>query len=189
MPDNESSSTNDHCVFLTLPAELRNRVYESVVVENTYINIAPFRKLGGQQPPLALTCKQIQEECLNIFYNCNDFRIATPAFLQGVDTIGSTLGPLGFNLDHIRRITLLFCEHRYQLCLNWSRGLTNASLVLLKGRIPYKGHVEGSKCRAQTFSDEDCKRFLEKAKEAFASDASITEGFILHLMKVIAVSD
>lgn len=74
--------------FLSLPAELRNRIYELVLItfddENeeggllsTDITLrcpARVRSSLGCQPSLSRTCRTIRAETLPIFYGCNEFR-------------------------------------------------------------------------------------------------------------------
>lgn len=75
------------CHLLELPPELRNRIYELVVVRDEPVKTviisdfqhrACFARL--QQPRITATCQQIRQESLSIFYTCNSFR-----FSIGVD--------------------------------------------------------------------------------------------------------
>ena len=64
------TTNQGRCGFLTIPAELRNRIYELTIIDEEPINIydtgnfdrdgAPFFQLG--QPALAATCWQIRNE-------------------------------------------------------------------------------------------------------------------------------
>jgi len=50
--------------LLRLPAELRNAVWEYVLVEDGEIRITPDLK----QPPLLLACRQVRGETLKLWY-------------------------------------------------------------------------------------------------------------------------
>ncbi|KAI5359479.1 hypothetical protein Slin14017_G103810 [Septoria linicola] len=56
--------------LLRLPAELRNRIYEHVLVEEDPIPIEPGLKL----PQLLSTCAQIREEATLLWFSENDFQ-------------------------------------------------------------------------------------------------------------------
>ncbi|TKA60485.1 hypothetical protein B0A49_02213 [Cryomyces minteri] len=67
--------------FLKLPPELRNQIYSLLLIRSSPIWVCSWNWIlrGGQwqaeyqQPPLACVCKQIRDECLPIFYGCNEF--------------------------------------------------------------------------------------------------------------------
>ncbi|KAK1072276.1 hypothetical protein LTR74_002588 [Friedmanniomyces endolithicus] len=71
--------------FLTLPPELRNRIYELIAVQREphYPQIRPVWALGKRmlsndrcfplEPSLAIVNHQLREEILSIFYGCNRF--------------------------------------------------------------------------------------------------------------------
>ncbi|TKA62005.1 hypothetical protein B0A55_11590 [Friedmanniomyces simplex] len=72
--------------FLTLPPELRNRIYELIAVREGphYPQVRPVWKPGKRrecsdrrfplEPSLALANHQLREEMLSIFYGCNRFK-------------------------------------------------------------------------------------------------------------------
>ncbi|OQO02945.1 hypothetical protein B0A48_11228 [Cryoendolithus antarcticus] len=53
--------------ILTLPGELRNRIYSFATYEDTPINIC----CKSHQPALSFINKQFREECLPVFYSFN----------------------------------------------------------------------------------------------------------------------
>lgn len=84
------SLTGSSVGFLSLPIEIRNKIYESVLVEPNYLWISPYhthRTTGI--PPLLITCKTINYEASPIFYGANSF-IADQVeyFMQWIRTLG-----------------------------------------------------------------------------------------------------
>ena len=90
--------------LLSLPAELRNRIYELAVVEPDLIKLMGFRGVGKfeirvAQPALTRACRQLRRECLALFYEANIFlgechstcqAKATPEYIdQWVEAIGA----------------------------------------------------------------------------------------------------
>lgn len=69
--------------FLSLPAELRNRIYEMVFHRSQSCNLtAANHSRGGRafqhhvaQPSLTRTCQQIRNETLPVFYGSNWFLV------------------------------------------------------------------------------------------------------------------
>lgn len=72
----EEDNAKRHFVDLTrLPPELRNLIYEMVLLRSTPIRIRTWRRdFVGRQAPLLKTCRQIRNEALPIFYQSNTFR-------------------------------------------------------------------------------------------------------------------
>lgn len=76
--------------FLSLPIEIRNKIYESVLVEPNSLWISPYHTHRTMSiPPLLITCKTINYEASPIFYGANSF-IADHVeyFLQWLKTLG-----------------------------------------------------------------------------------------------------
>lgn len=72
------SKNQQGALFLSkLPAELRNRVYELVLVHPNEIAVNSRKRLRDHKA-LLQTCKQIREEASKIFYALNSFRITLP---------------------------------------------------------------------------------------------------------------
>lgn len=84
----EKRSEEPHCYLFDLPQELRNVIYEEVLVHRSVLTIHPrgdpaveaidewgvnFRP---SEPSLLKTCRQIRQEALPIFYGCNIFKDA-----------------------------------------------------------------------------------------------------------------
>ena len=59
--------------FLDLPAELRSRVYDYVLLGNEKITIDPVRKTMHQQPAITKVSRQLRRESLPAFLRCSTF--------------------------------------------------------------------------------------------------------------------
>lgn len=78
-----TETTHQESRLMKLPAELRNLIYELVVVEAKTIDIVdPDHVQGGpgvseraKQPGIAQVCRQLRREVLPIFYSQNTFRV------------------------------------------------------------------------------------------------------------------
>ncbi|KAK5715099.1 hypothetical protein LTR15_010515 [Elasticomyces elasticus] len=60
------------CLLLKLSAELRNNIYELVLLSEDSIDIRT-----ETQPAIARTCRQIREECIQIYYGQSKFEFVT----------------------------------------------------------------------------------------------------------------
>ena len=69
--------------FFNLPAELRNRIYEFVLLQEDDEAIE-IGSTGVPEPSLLLTCKQIRKEGLPIYYEENTFDIFSRDFDSSV---------------------------------------------------------------------------------------------------------
>ncbi|KAK5127544.1 hypothetical protein LTR85_006884 [Meristemomyces frigidus] len=69
--------STDHSGFLKLPPELRNRIYEMVLVEEDFIHVT---RQPSFEPPLLKTCHQIRDDALQIYFEMNAFVFYAPAF-------------------------------------------------------------------------------------------------------------
>lgn len=58
--------------LMSLPPELRNRIYRFAVVSSQKIDVSSS---GIQEPDLLLACKQTRKEALGIFYSENTFAV------------------------------------------------------------------------------------------------------------------
>lgn len=71
--------------LLGLPAELRNLIYEYCVTSDESVLLPatcePPGELPTVQPPVTKVCRQIRQEALPLFYECNKFE----AFILGCD--------------------------------------------------------------------------------------------------------
>ena len=73
--------------LLSIPHELRNRIYNEVLVSDNAIVISKRARTPYYQPALLRTCRQIRSEAISLFYSLNQF----PATLESYD--GCTLIP------------------------------------------------------------------------------------------------
>lgn len=77
-------------VLLSLPREVRDRIYEEAVLEKQRIDVRPGQlcfsttntrstmQSALQQPALTQTCRQLREETLSMFYTGNTFLLPRP---------------------------------------------------------------------------------------------------------------
>lgn len=118
---------DEHCALLSLPAELRNRIYAYALVQGPYIYIEvddPTQRYygcgqGGEQPGLTRTCRQIRNESLHLFYELNTFRFNSQ-FSEEIE-----LGPTGFHVDKIKNFRFEVERHTYDITLTVNKGLTD----------------------------------------------------------------
>lgn len=73
---NTEEKAASRCRLLELPAELRNHIYEFVVLQESRVSIFTWLPAHEEdaQPALSLTCRQIRNECLPVYYDVNTFR-------------------------------------------------------------------------------------------------------------------
>lgn len=84
------SSTRSSVGFLSLPIEIRNKIYELALIEPNSLWISPYHTYRTMSvPPLLRTCKTIAYEASPIFYGANSF-IADQVeyFMQWLGTLG-----------------------------------------------------------------------------------------------------
>ena len=132
--------------FLSLPAELRNRIYEMVLIKGRGEGAAAgdesidvvwdgregvwSQKIGEQpwmrQPRLTAVCRQIRDETLPIYYGQNTFELDVHAFdstkLLRKLRVGSPAGSV---------VTTFFNFEAFQATISWLRviGHRNARLI------------------------------------------------------------
>ncbi|KAK4956837.1 hypothetical protein LTR10_006365 [Elasticomyces elasticus] len=81
-----------------MSAELRNNIYELVLLSEDTIDIRT-----ESQPALAKTCRQIREECIQIYYSRSKFEFVTASARDdALDGIANWLGRIGS--DHCRAL-------------------------------------------------------------------------------------
>ena len=101
--------------FLELPSELRNQIYDLIIVPGT-VKIKPMVRRTTQQPPLTQICAQIRSETLPLYYELKtfvmafDFDLERTASLAGRDIateITAWAARVGANqLKHLRRLDI-----------------------------------------------------------------------------------
>jgi len=127
--------------FLRLPAELRNRIYNEVLLETEAIPIklaVGFMSYRSWKPPGILrTCRTIRSEAAPIYYGSNTFKLDAIEYMYGVKK----------QRKAVKRLQ------------PWFKGLGNLQRNMLRtvylGGLRYKD-VEDAKKRVRTF-----KRFLK----------------------------
>lgn len=96
------SLTGSSVGFLSLPIEIRNKIYEPVLVESNYLWISPYHTHRTTSvPPLLRTCKVIKYEASPIFYGANSF-IADQVeyFVPWLKTLGR------INITYLRNLEM-----------------------------------------------------------------------------------
>lgn len=99
------------CLFLEmLPGDLRNIIYEKVFYEPNGVHIDFNDKSAGRNLQtrfaLAVTCKEIRDECSGLLYWLNTFHLHVP-LLQNTSRLRSTL-PVVLPLRHLDPSTRRF---------------------------------------------------------------------------------
>jgi len=128
------------CHLLSLPPELRNRVYEYALYSRRLQFVftsppkeppSPFRELG-KQPALLQTNRQIRQESWAIFYHIHEFWVV-PGRYQ--DTVWpSDLGHMKNATALPRVLAISIPESEYQVCTRIPRDLASSSIYLLQNR-------------------------------------------------------
>lgn len=100
----------DASPLASLPAELRNEIYELVLLEQSEVIITADnnkqRSPDSVHPALTKVCKQIRTECHGTYFAVNDFRIKAPSYTsyplqflnQWLDHIGTA------NAQHLQTV-------------------------------------------------------------------------------------
>lgn len=109
------SSPNDtHCALLELAAELRNRIYELVLVSEVPINVT--RQLF-KEPPLLTACHQVRNETLQIYYDRNIFSLDARCFDS---TVTMKWCKKANHLVKTTKVSRLVCRISCGRSVNWS---------------------------------------------------------------------
>lgn len=75
-----------HCRLLQIPSELRNRIYELVLIQHEPIRL-PFGQSERDKRALLRTCHQIHDEAVGIYYGNNAFLADCGAWFLNADLI------------------------------------------------------------------------------------------------------
>lgn len=116
----EPGVTKTPSPLLTLPAEIRNKIYGHVLYVPRAIKVPPYYKTREVCPPLLATCHQIRQEAGPIYAEVNKFHLMF-GFDEGCRKAGRCfalwLQYLGENVDHVK--SLSFTSHGpYRVELN-----------------------------------------------------------------------
>ena len=121
-----SASARDRCHFLELPPELRNHMYQLVVIDDDRINMrVRFWNADGspnvqlRQPSLAATCRQIRAEALSMFYSCNisSHAIEIGSCIDDLESFTCCLDLMG--LQNCRSLTRVDVTFSYLSQTSW----------------------------------------------------------------------
>ena len=78
MDQSKSITCTKRCVLLSLPAELRNRIYTMALLERPHIETNSLHMNDTLcRSALTRTCRQIRAETIDMFYILNVFRFDT----------------------------------------------------------------------------------------------------------------
>ena len=153
------SSQTVQSSFLRLPAELRNHIYQMVLVKSDLIDTtcsSTFYKMQAlvAQPALTKVCRQIRAETLPIFYGANvflvakryncimDWNIGSPPMDAWFQAVGRT---------SCRRFKHLYIDYCWDVCLEHCFGMPDDVFTvkavkptgdvrrMLKGEAIFKG--------------------------------------------------
>lgn len=93
--------------FLSLPIEIRNKIYETVLVDRLSLWISPHSIHRTKSiPPLLISCKTIKYEA-SIFYGANTFVTDhVECFFQWLETLGRV------NITYLRHLEM-YIERTY----------------------------------------------------------------------------
>ena len=174
------------CALLSLPAELRNRIYELALITPTPITCWTRKFLAGERPKhaetgLIRTCQQIRNEGLKIYYHDNIFELRCCVKLDPSPELPS--------LAHFMRVIRVFvhnqCSHGHLYFeLNLRDGAERGKLVLVR---PSRGVWENGK-------GVDCSKapVLDRAQaylKGFRNEEGKTDGLtaetLRHLLKIL----
>ncbi|USW48600.1 hypothetical protein Slin15195_G019190 [Septoria linicola] len=101
-PDEEVSLIEERTTFFYLAPELRNKIYEYVLVSETKIHITRILK----QPGLQTTCRQIRAEAKEMWLYQNEFKFIAfdndAKLLFRFDTISQSRLSKAFNVQILR---------------------------------------------------------------------------------------
>ena len=188
-----TSTTSETCRLLSLPAELRNHIWEYAVVEAKSIKIRPVRNHKddnepietGAQPGITRVCSQIRGECLPMFYGQNTFRLysANVNLTKRGTFKGNThdvLRCLRANTEKLEHLELQVCGHEdccFKLDLDKASGTFS-----LSPRIAEGVGEGGSWCRvSNTHAFERACSYLQRASNRSAQGISFNPGQLIKL--------
>ena len=91
---------SEPCYFAELPAELKNTIYQTILVDRYEIQIKVEEAWNSaKQPPLTRVSRQIRSETLPIFYGSNRFSFEVSAANE--IPRNCSLGPTGYHFDQL----------------------------------------------------------------------------------------
>lgn len=120
--------------LLSLPGELRNKIFREVVVSNVALSVEPLclpdkRKL--HQPAVSFTCKLLRDEVLSIFYAENTFYLGKIGYHDPTDVrlydfnlrLKSWREMLGSYTKYLTHLSMVIDG----LCYAWDDGVVRIS--------------------------------------------------------------
>ena len=182
-------ATVGNCYLLELPTELRNEIYSLVLgLEGGFATdlVCPWK---SHEHPLALTmtCKQIQQECGDMFFRLNEVRFEGPLLqmrddsgehetLKNIEAYFKALfrGPLASKLKYLHlsigclNVSEDLAERAWICVSNIIRGLDKNDLQL---RLSFEGKGSIYWTVSYDFAFTDEKQTLKAMEECFKPQA------------------
>ena len=167
--------SSGHCALLSLPLELRNRVYELSLVRKSPIAICPLDRTGGEQPGLLQTCRQLRSECQRLFYELNIFRVISRSFCR------RNIGPLRWHLDKVRKFQFRIPEHTTVIQLNFGFGPRQYGLHVL-----YEQTAEKTRCTCMETeaAATTIRKEVKETMDTYGGSGFFTECLVLRLSEL-----
>lgn len=173
--------------LLTLPAEIRNRIYEFALINIDPLATAPQSNIihassSAIQPGLTRSCRQVRNETLKMFYTCNTFLLYCdlPHTAKSTRWVASIAG-------HMPMIS------RFSLCMNntydaITDGIVTTTFNLLEQErrmtMSAKFIRAGENVRNWAGQDERLLYKLDKSTDYLtSSETSVTPRAISRLME------
>ena len=125
-PTGPTSELPSRCLLLELPAELRNYIFELVLVaeEPLWLEFWPRQAANGAatfQPSLSAANRQSRGECLPVFYARNTFHLFDPEDYW--PRCKQWIHAIGKHINSVQHIELEFCDgHSVWLRLDIKHG-------------------------------------------------------------------
>jgi hypothetical protein len=150
--------------LLSLPGEIRNRIYRFIAVHQEPVQIFAWPQTTGSTikfspriPALAIACKTTYEEIKAIFYEENTFRFTEYSLNHGrLETFRERAGDSASKLTAIK-ITRVYGIGIFGCTLSFTARVTNAGITIsdvsycyVGGQRPYNVRVVDGVCLCRT---------------------------------------
>lgn len=124
----DETASNPDSGLLSLPAELRNRIYRLVLLRHRTIRVT---KSGfNQGSGILATCKQIRYEALKIYYYENAFSVSTPKWnTDALVCFNTQICRLGLQVEPGKGMCIFTIIDRASLEPHWANLLEWARLL------------------------------------------------------------
>lgn len=180
MPTTQSCENGPRCGFLSLPAELRNRIYAYALTGEQAIKIFLMNKAYYKaviQPPLTRACRQMRHDSFEMVYELSTFLFRCS--MHQLPTLD--IHPIRKHLHQLRNIEIEteFCQHVNSFHLDVSNGL--ASYKLRIGRTYEEVSDDCSSVRYLT----EARAYLDSCISGDNPATSLTQEIFETLLKIL----